>query len=96
MEAQKKELATTNQTASSTIDSVFGDFSSHGGSSSQPPPPATAQGLQTTGDGVWCNVKLVGSGGFADFEGAFGGSNPPQPAAGNLCWVGQRGPYDML
>lgn len=53
MEAQKKELATTSQTSSSTIDNVFGDFSSHGSISQPPPPPATSQGLQTTeGEGA--------------------------------------------
>lgn len=55
MEAQKKELAATSQTSSSTIDNVFGDFSSHGDGSSQPP-PATSQGLQTTEGVVWCGV----------------------------------------
>lgn len=49
-EEKKKELATTNQASSSAIDSVFGDFSSHG-NSSQAPPPAGSQGWRTTEGG---------------------------------------------
>ena len=47
---------------------------------------------------MWCNVRLVCLGGFADFEGAFSGSNPTtEPAAGNLLLGGTGGgAYDML
>ena len=76
-ESQRKE------TANSTIDTVFGDFSSQ--TAPQPPPPTAASGVWVLSGVV---VKLCGSlppgsgnsGGFADFEGAFGGGRSSEPA----------------
>ena len=81
---QRKEPA-----GSSTIDTVFGDFSSQPTATHQPPPPVSGTltisgGYYVLGICTW--LCCAGGGGeesgFADFEGAFGGTNnPTQPTA---------------